>query len=79
MIKHEGKPTDHKSASQNKTGRVEIASTHKRRHIIRFGPDWGDILVIEGNALDRDLTKDWIDKRGPQSPDVYNAWAKPEL
>jgi hypothetical protein len=72
------KSQDH---SGDKSGRVEAASTRKHRHVIRYGPDWGDILVIEGNAPDKadtDVTKDWADEHGPQSCDAYNAWAKPE-
>jgi hypothetical protein len=46
------------------------------RHVIRFGPDWADIIVIEGEAVDEDVTKDWKDKHGVQSSDVFNAWAR---
>lgn len=79
MIKQKGKMTSQETTGQAQGSRVEITSALKQRHVIRFGPDWGDILVIEGNAPDKDVTKGWAEEHGPQSSDCYNAWAKPEL
>ena len=58
--------------------RTDATSAPPKRHIIRFGPEWADIIVIEGDVEDVDATQHWRSKGGLQSSEVYDVWAHPE-
>ena len=64
--------------SEFSQARIDEGKAGIERHVIRFGPDWADIIVIEGRSTDLDVTRDWKDKRGVQSSEVFNAWARQE-
>jgi hypothetical protein len=69
----------HQVGGQNSTPkRQETVQVTAKRHIVRYGPDWADIIVIEGQPRDEDETKALGDKHGVQSSEIFDAWARPE-
>ncbi len=70
-----------RNPSLSKEGTESVTHDVKRmRHVIRFGPEWADIVVIENHksTQEPDEYPPVKEDHGPASSDAFAAWAIPD-